>query len=560
MQSLWYDIRSAARNLAKSPGFTAVAVITLALGIGANTAIFTALNAVLLRSLPVDDPQRLVVLSNPEAHGIGVGDGSGKRYLYPYSEFQDLRDRNHVFSGLCASDSHVRKTEVALANSGPEFANVSLVSGNYFSVLAVRPYKGRTFTTEVDKAAHAAPVAVISHGYWKNRFALDPAIVGRKMRINRMVFDIVGVAQPGFAGETVGFATDIWAPLTMQNEVFPAWTDFLERPQSPLEKILWLQLIGRLKPGITKEQAQAGINLTSRQIREAEAAGLAADRRREYMDSRILLADGAHGANNLSDSLGDPLKMLMVVVGLILLIACANTGTLALARGEARRREIAVRLALGAARRRVVQQLLTESLLPSVIGGAIGILLAQWIDILLIRLIAPAFDGIFLNLRPDARVLAFTFGVSVLAGILFGVAPGLRATDVDVNSSLKAGAKGSASGGNGRLPAGRVLVAAQIALSLSVLIVAGLFVHSFQNLTHVNPGFDHDHVLSFDIGFLESSGYKGPAVHRVHTAMLARLKNIPGVKGATLAFMGIFVGNDTHHQISMDGTKPKTDD
>lgn len=563
MESLWQDIKLGVRALAKTPGFTAVALVTLALGIGANTAMFTALNAVLLRALPVEDPQRLVILSNPDAHGIGVGDGAGTRGLYAWSEFEDLRDRNQVFSSICAIDSRVRKTEVAVEDGArrgeTEYADVSLVSGDYFRVLGIRPFLGRTFTAEADKRPHANPLAVISHGYWKSRFALDPSIVGRKMRINRTMFDIIAVAQPGFSGETVGFSTDIWVPLTMQTEVFPAWTDFLARAK-PLEKIVWLQMIARLKPGVTRAQAQAGINLTAHQIREAEAAGLAADRRREYLESHIELADGSRGANNLSEVVGDRLKMLMCVVGLILLIACANAGTLALARGAARRREIAVRLTLGAGRRRVFQQLLTESVLLSMIGGGLGIILAQWIDALLMGLVSPPSNPIFLDLRPDARVLAFTFGISLLTGIFFGLAPGLRAARLDLNSVLKAGAKGAIGRGHdGKLPAGRVLVAAQIALSLSVLIVAGLFVHSFQNLAQVNPGFDHDRMLTFDLGFLEASGYKGAAVHRVHQEMLAHLNRIPGVKAATLAFMGLFVGNDTGHQISLDGARPKLD-
>jgi len=564
MKSLWDDLRLSVRGLAHSPRFTVVALLTLALGIGANTGMFTVLNAVLLRALPVEKPQRLVILSNPEVHGIGVGDGSGTRGLYAYSEFEDLRDRNQVFSGLCAVDSHVRKTEVAVEENGrlgeAERANVSLVSGDYFHVLAIRSYLGRLFGAEVDKTPHANPVAVISHGYWQSRFALDPAVVGRKIRVNRAVFDIVAVAQPGFSGETVGFSTDIWVPLTMQNEVFPAWTDFLVRSRSPLQKILWLQMIGRLKPGVTLGEAQAGINLTARQVREGEAADLPAERRREYTESRIPLADRSRGANRLSDAVGDPLKMLMAIVGLVLLVACANVGTLALARGSARRREIAVRLAIGAGRRRVMQQLLVESVLLAVVGGALGLVLAQWIGAVLVGLVSSPADPIFLSLRPDARILAFTFGVSLVTGILFGLAPGLRAARLDLNAVLKAGSKGVAAGGrDGKLPAGRILVAAQIALSLSVLIVAGLFLRSFQNLVHVSPGFDYQHILTFDLGFLEASGYKGPEIHRVHEQTLQRLNGIPGVKGATLAFMGIFVGNDTGHQISLDGSTPGTD-
>lgn len=565
VERLGQDLRNGLRGLAKSPGFTAVAVVTLALGIGANTAMFTVINAVMLRTLPARDPQRLVILGNPEAHGIGVGDGSGPRYLFAYSEFEELRDRNQVFSGLCAVDSHVRQSEVAIESAAPtgesEQANVSMVSGEYFNVLGIRAYRGRTFTAEVDKAPHASPVAVISHSYWRDRFGLDQSVIGRKIRIRRTMFDIIGVAQAGFSGETVGASTDIWVPLTMQNEVFPAWTDFLVRPSNPLEKIFWLQLIGRLKPGVTLAQAQSGINLSLRQIREGDVTEMSVDRRRQYLDAKITLVDGSRGADKLGNAVIDPLKILMAVVALVLLIACANVANLLMARGARRRQEMAVRLALGAGRRRLIEQLLIESSLLAIAGGGLGLLLAYWGASLLVRMVSTESNRVFLELHPDFQVLAFTLGVSVLTGVLFGLAPGLRATGLDVNDALKGSAKGTVSRevNHGRMPAGRILVAGQIALSLSVLIVAGLFLRSFENLTQVNPGFDHDHILEFDVGFLESSGYKGPAVHRVHKELLERLRNIPGVKGATFAFMGLFIGNDTGDQISVDGSKPQSD-
>jgi predicted permease len=566
LERLGQDLRIGLRGLAKTPGFTAVAVSTLALGIGANTAMFTVINAVLLRTLPARDPQRLVILSNPEAHGIGVGDGSGPRYMYAYSEFEALRDHNQVFAGLCAIDSSVRRSEIAVQGAAPteesEQANVSMVNGDYFNVLGIRPYRGRTFSAAVDKVPHANTVAVISHNYWRNRFALDPSVIGRKIRIRRTTFDIIGVAQAGFSGATVGFSTDIWVPLSMQNEVFPAWTNFLEKPSNPLQKIFWLQLIARLKPGVSLSQAQSAINLTLRQIRQAEVTEMSVDRRREYLDFTIKLMDGSHGATSLGDAVRDPLKILMAVVGLVLLIACANVANLLAARGARRRREIAVRLALGAERRRLLQQLLIESVLLAMTGGVLGLVLAHWGASLLVRMVSTESNRVFLDLHPDAGVLAFTLGISLLTGILFGLAPGLRATRLDLNAALKGPGKGAVSRevNHGRMPAGRVLVAGQIALSLSVLIIAGLFLHSFRKLTQVNPGFDHDHILEFDVGFLESSGYKGPAIHRVHEELLAQLRDIPGVKGATLAFMGLFVGNDTGDQISVDGSKPKTDD
>jgi predicted permease len=561
MRSFGQDVRLGLRGLLKSPGFTFVAVLTLALGIGANTAIFSVLNAVLLRALPAEDPQRLVMLSNPEYHGISIGDSSGKRGMFAFSEFRDLLEKNQVFSGMLAVDSHVRRTDVTVAgarSSEPEHADVAMVSGDYFKVLGIRPFLGRTFTAEVDRVQHANPVGVISYGYWKSRFAGADSIIGQKIRLRRTTFDIIGVAREGFSGETIGLSTDIWVPLTMQDEVFPGWTNFLDKPANPLQKILWLQVIGRLKPGVTLAQAQASINVTQRQIREADVANMSADRRREYLDSTIQLTDGSRGASTLSEAI-QPLQILMAVVGMVLLIACANVANLVLARGTARQREIAVRIALGASRVRILQQLLVESVLLAVAGGVFGFILAHWAAILLVSLVSTASDPTFLDLRPDARIFALTLGVSVLTGILCGLVPGLRAARQEINATLSGGAKGSLGRGahDGRLPAGRILVAGQIAVSLAVLMVAGLFLRSFQSLTSQNAGFDHDHMLQFDLGFLEASGYKGPAIHRVHEELLARLATIPQAKGATLAFMGLFAGDDTGSNISLDGSTPK---
>jgi predicted permease len=564
VEALWQDLRLGIRWLIKNPGFTGVAVLTLTLGIGANTAMFTVLNAMLLRTLPVKDAEQLVLLSDPNAHGIGISDGSGTRSLYAYSEFQDLRDHNQVFSGIFAADSNVRTPDVAIESMGhygeTEPANFSLVSGDYFRVLGIRALLGRTSTADVDRMEHASPVAVISYGCWTKRFARDGSVLGRKIRVRKTILDIIGVAPEGFSGETVGLSADIWVPLTMQTEVFPAWTDFLARPSDPLQKILWLQVMARLKPGVTREQAQSGINVNLLQARQAEGKAMAPERRREYLDAKIVLADGSRGANALSDSFGSPLQILMAVVGLVLLIACANVANLLLARGAARQREIAVRVALGAGRRRVIQQLLTESVLLALISGALGLLLAQWADSLLVRLVSIDSTPVALDLHPDVRILAFTMVVSFLTGVLFGLAPGLRAARTDLNFALKGSATGTTRGGrHAGMSMGRVLVAGQIAVSLSVLIVAGLFLHSLQKLASLNPGFDHDHLLQFNLMFLEANGYKGAGIHQLHQQLLERLETVPGVRGATLAFMGLFTGNGFGNQVSVDGSLPKPD-
>jgi len=557
MDTLLKDIRYGFRSLLKRPGFTAVVVITLALGIGANTAIFTVVDAVMLRELPVKNPQQLVFLSNPDRHGVNGGQETGNRFLFSYHEFEWLRDHNQVFSGLFAVQSAVSAQPVSVEGANQsgetEHARVSAVSGAYFSNLGVNPVRGQTFTEEIDKAKGANPVAVISYGYWKNRFAFDSAIVGRKIRVRKTSFEIIGVTPPEFSGETVGNAPDLWVPLIMQTEVPMA---ALAPPQDVRNKYMWLQIMARLKPGVTLEQAQAGINLTLQQMLQNEASQLTTNERPGYLNQRIALAPGGRGASTLRTSFGKPLLILMGLVGLVLLVACANVANLLLARASMREKEIAVRAALGAGRRRLMQQLLTESVLLALLGGGLGLLLALWADVLLLRLVSSDATPIALDLHPDARMLGFTLGVSALTGILFGLVPAFRAANVDLNSVLKGSVKGTVGGAaqRGRVSAGKILVVGQVSLSVVLLIVAGLFVHSFQKLTHVEPGYDGDHLLQFAVG-PGSDNYKGRP-DQLHREVLERIRAIPGVRSASLSLTGLFSNIDLGMNVSIDGYTP----
>ncbi len=333
MQTLWQDLRYGVRMLLKKPGFTLIIVLTLALGIGANTAIFTVLNAVLLRALPVNDPQRLVFLSNPNRHGIN-SEETGDRRLFAYHEFEWLRDHNQVFSGVFAAHSATPTLPVAVegsAQSGQtERVSVSLVSGAYFSVLGVNAVLGRTFTAEADKISDADPAAVISYGYWGNRFALDPSVVGRKLRISQTTFNVIGVAPPEFFGETVGRSPDVWVPLTTRTAELYAGKGALAPPRDVKNKFMSLQVIARLRDGVTLDQAQASVNVTLRQLLQSEAGQLAADERAGYLNQRITLVNGSRGASTLRMRFGEPLLILMGLVGLVLLIACANVAKAAL--------------------------------------------------------------------------------------------------------------------------------------------------------------------------------------------------------------------------------------
>ena len=561
MESLIKDVRYGIRSLLKHPGFTAFAAVTLAFGIGANTAIFTVLNAVMLRPLPVKDPQQLVILSDPDSQGWSKGWETETRTLFSYQEFEWLRDHNQIFSGIFAANSNLLHLDIVAGGSRSDEAvnaRVSLVSGAYFSVLGVNAGRGRTFTDDVDKVRDANPVAVISYDYWKNHFALDRTVLSRKIRIRQTTFDIIGVTPEGFSGETVGHSPDIWIPLTMQMEVVPGWGDSLSAPKTRSDgQVMWLQVMARLKPGVTPTQAKPSVNLVFQQMLQSQSLGLSVDERREYLHQEIALVEGSRGASTLHESFGQPLLILMALVGLLLLIACANVANLLLARASTRQKEIALRVALGASRRRLAQQLLTESVLLALIGGALGLLLAQWADAVLLRLVSSGSLTVPLDLHPDARILLFTFAVSILAGLLFGLAPALRATRVDLNAVLKGAARGStaSSAPGGKLTAGKMLVVGQVALSFMLLIAAGLLVRSFQKLTHLNPGYDRDHILLVSI-YPEPTDYKGSALTQLDRQLLERLRTIPGADGATLSSRGLFNFGEVDLSVWLEGDAP----
>jgi predicted permease len=560
MTTLLQDIRYGIRMLVRNPGFTAVAVLTLALGIGANTAIFTVVNSVLLSTLPVKDPGELSLLTNPDAHGMSMGSQDGDRDLLTYAEFQAISERNHAFSGVLALQSGQQRVNVAPEGQNDEGApaSVNMVSGSYFSVLGVNPIWGRVFTTDVDKVRDANPVAVISYAFWQSRFGGANSILGRKLRIRSTSYDVIGVAPPQFRGVTIGFAPDIWVPLTMQTELYPG-EDFLSVEKNPVEKTEWLQVLARRKPGVTPAQAKADAEVTFQQYLQSQiGTGITATDQKDFLNQHIALVEGSHGASTLREQFGKPLYILTGVVGLVLLIACANVANLLLARAASRQKEIAVRVSLGAGPGRLFRQLLTESVMLAGIGGAIGLLLAQWADALLLQLVSRGDSPVPLDVHPDAKILGFTLGVSLLTGILFGLAPAFRAARVDLNSVLKGNSRGVVGGtarGN-KAPLGKILVVAQVALSLLLLIVAGLFVRSFQKLTQVQLGFDRDRLLLFDVEPL-SAGYKGPAITQLYKDLAARIGAVPGVRAVSFSHNGLFSGSESSDQISIEAYTPK---
>ncbi|HEV2500766.1 MAG TPA: ABC transporter permease [Terriglobia bacterium] len=564
LETLLQDVRYGLRQLRRNPGFAAVAIITLALGIGANTAIFTVFDAVLLRLLPVRQPSQLVMLTDPNGGGSGYGMESGTRDLLGYPEFEYLRDHNSVFSGVFAVDSELPVAPVRIGpgeqSAGqPETARVSLVSGGYFSTLGIRALRGQVFTSDVDKARGASPVVVASFEFWQRRLGHDPAALGEKIQIRKKLFTIIGVTPPGFSGVTMGDEPDLWAPLTMQEAILPG-RDMLSPVAAMQNEYIWLQAMGRLRPGVTLQQAQANITVLFQRMLESQAGpGLTVAQRKHYLDQQIKVRAGARGVAPVRGVMGDPLELLMALVGVLLLIACANVANLLLARGAGRQREFAIRAALGAGRSRLIRQLLAESFLLAFFGAAAGILLARWASSLLVRTM-PGADGAAattgLRLALDWRVIVFMLLVTVITAFLFGLLPAWRAGRVDLTPTLKSAA-GAAPGRvrNRWLPAGKLLVIGQLSASLILLMAAGLFIHSLARLSEVSLGFSPERLVLFRVD-AAAAGYEGNAMTPFCRRLLGRLRAIPGVSSATVSSGGLFEGADSGDPIAVEGYAP----
>lgn len=557
------DVRYALRMLIKAPGFTAVALLTLALGIGANTAIFTLVNATLLRQLPVGDPSQLVLLTDPGFTGMNFGAGGGDRPALAYSEYTALRDNNRVFSGLLAAQAGSDRNRITW-DAGVERAQTKLVSNNYFAVLEIPAYRGRLFDPNQPLKPGGEPYAVLSYAYWQQRFGGSAAVLGRTLQAHHQVFTVIGITPPGFSGENVGSAPDIFFPIAMWAQVAPGGPDRLHDPPG-MSRVMWLQAMGRLKPGVTLQQAQTACNVIFKQSVELQAAGAPdAAGRRNLMDQQLKLSGGAHGTSGLRGQFGDPLLAVFGLVGLVLVLAIINLASLLLARATARQKEMGVRLALGAGRGRVIRQLLMESVVLAVAGGLIGFLLAIWGDRLLLALVsAGGGPAITLNLTPDARVVAFAAAICLGSGLLFGLAPALRMSRLDLNATLQATGRG----GSGRtrhvlgqwirggLPLGKLLVIGQVAISIVLLVGAGLFVHSLQKLGEVPLGFNPSQLTQFGVD-AGGSGYKGEAAGAMFRKLLAQIAAVPGVQKVGLADNGILNHSDCGLPLSVAGYTP----
>jgi len=546
MTTAWADLRLAARGLRRSPLFATVAILSLALGIGANTAIFTLIDQILLRKLPVKNPDELVMLFQRGSHN---GSNMGTR-MHSYPIYQDYQKKAECLSEvLCrrlvpASVSVDNQTERVLAE---------MVSGNYFTMLGVQPALGRVFNSKEDDQVYSGhPVAVLSYDYWNTRFAGNPSVIGKKILVNDAPMEIVGVSAKGFAGLDPAQSPQIRVPVLMKESMVPDWT-WVHLDD---RRTRWVQVFGRLKPGCTVKSAQAPLQGLFTQIRSYEMTLPAAKNwtkysRDQFMKGQLIVEAAAGGFSGLRNDFSTPLIVLMCMVGLVLLIACANVANLLIARAFMRQKEIAVRLSLGASRGRLVRQMLVESLVLSFAGGLVGLGLAFVLTRGLLSLVPSGGQPILVGARPDGRILAFTIALTFLTGIVFGLLPALRASRPDPWTTLK-DTMGSIAGTGGSLFLRKGLVTAQVALSFLLLFGAGLFVKSLQNLRGTDTGIELENLLSFQLA-PALSGYTDQRAVQFNRDLLDRLRSAAGVKSAAFAAVSLLSGDEWDSSTAVEG-------
>lgn len=566
LESVLRDLRISLRTLLKSPGYTAVALISLALGIGANTAIFTLINQVLLRNLPVRDPQQLVAFGNSESAGIAGGIDLGQFGGYfPWDFARQLQSAPGPFQGIAAYCSFSDKASVRLtvegggsANGSAVLAPVNLVSGNYFSVLGAEPLLGRTILPSDDATPGTGAVVVLSHHFWQESLSSDPNIVGRSISINGSPFEVIGVMREGFHGIKQELEPpDLWTPVSMQATVlqFPSMLE-------PHAGLFFLHMFGRLseKAAAGKAELLQSQNWLNQQvhngIRDREGSAIPTARQQEIDRETVQLIPAAHGVSQIRSQYGDSLKILMVVVALVLLIACANLANFLLARAARRRHETSTRLALGSSRLRIVRQSLVEAFLLSATGGLLGLAVAFAATRALLAFVSQGDRYIAMRPEPDLKVLAFTLIVSLLTGALFGLAPAISASRTGAHGTLTANVRTVQSGGgklSNLLP--KSLVSAQVMISLLLLVVAGLFLRTLRNLENQDYGFERTHLLLAQTN-ARLAGYEPHQVAALHRALLERLAAIPGVRSVALSQMPPISGGSWSSNITLSGYTP----
>jgi len=543
MASFWKDLGYGLRQLRLNPGFLLAAILSLALGIGANSAIFTLVDQILLRLLPVERPRELVQLRLLGGR-FGSNDGDG-RHTFSHPLFLALREENTVFSGLTGQRIEQASLVGATRN---EMVRVALVAGNYFQVLGVRPHLGRVLTQEDDKLRNGHPLAVLQYNFWRNRFEGRRDIVDSTIRLNGSPFTVIGVAAPDFEGTDVGIPTNLWVPVMMKPTITPTW-DALDD-----ERNAWFYLFGRLKPGITIESAQAAMKVLYRQRQEEELKGSYfrefPTARERFLQQDFTLIPASGGQSSLRSRFERPLVVLQWLVGVVLLIACTNVANLLLARAAARQKEIAIRGALGASRGQLIRQLFVESLTLAVIGGVTGLLFSFWLARLLVRSLPYDPANMSLSASPDTRVLAFTTGITVLTALFFGLVPALWGSRVSPAATLKEGA-GSIGGSHEHVRLRKTFVALQVGLSCLLLLGAGLFARTLQNLQNVDLGFKTENVAMFTVR--PATVYDEARKIQVVRLLMENLATVPGVKAVGANSTRLLMGGRWDSSLSIPG-------
>jgi predicted permease len=552
MITLLEDVRYALRGLRKSPLFTIVALASLAVGIGANTAVFSLMDQALLRSLPVKHPEELVLFSAPGPRSGTINSNYNDLVTFSYPMYREFRDGNAVFSGVMA------RFPINFSMSWhdqTERVSGDLVSGNYFEVLGVQAAIGRTFTGEDDRKPGAEPLVVLSYGYWKRRFAADPGVLNQTIILNSHPMTIVGVAQAGFKSVGVGEAADVFVPMMMQGLMMPRGNDLENR------RSMWLNVFARLKPGVSRQQAEAAMNVFWKPILESEAKDLvniSQNERTRFLNRHLSLQEGGQGISGAPPEFSAVFAVLMGMVGLLLLIACANVANLLMARASGRQREVSIRLAMGASRLQLIRQLLTESLVLAVGGGLLGLLVADWTGGGLLNFLPddPSVHG--LTSHPDTRVFLFALALSVITGLLFGLAPAIQGTRAELAATLKDQASGVV-GGFGHLRFRKGLVVTQVALSLVLLIAAGLFTRSLYNVKNIDVGMRTDHLIQFTIQ-PSLNGYSQARMLALFERLRDDISKFPGVRAVSMAEEPVLAGDVEAGTIKVEGYHAKDDE
>jgi predicted permease len=547
MRTVLADLKFVLRSLGRNPSLVAAAVLSLALGIGANTAIFTLTDQILLRTLPVKEPRRLVLFQWAGQFIGGTTRGYENSFAYP--TYVELRDGNPgVFSGIAARyEDSVDIADKGLAQRGV----AELVSGNYFDVLGVQAAIGRTLTPAEDQVKDGEPYVVISYEYWQRRFGGDAQVLNRAIEINGHLMTVIGVAERGFSSFEPMSPADVFVPLAMKTVVTPTWDDRIRRNS------IWLKIFARLKPGMDPRTAESAMSIPYHNVLQNDLTGVGVPQKnwKRYLANTLEFTDASKGFGSFQERFGKPLYVLLAMVGTLLLIACVNVANLLITRAAARQKEIAIRLSLGATRGSLIRLVMTESLLVAMVGGLLGVLIAMWMASLLVGILPYQNIGTVLRTTPDARILAFTAGVSLLAAILFGSAPALQGTHPDLAVTLKS-ESGKHSGGSGQTRLRKLLVSAQVALSLLLLVGAGLFARSLYTLLSTNSGIETTQLLAVTID-PSLHRYTPDRSRRLFVELQNKLQRLPGVQSASGTSYPILADDNWTNTAHVEGYHPR---